>query len=107
MRLYKRIPMSTLPNFEQQSNSRHPSISGLTYPARRRLWSWLINRLPFLRRRFSSATDIPPMPNRDEDFEAKLLAALCEAETREAILRMLNGEAMGLATSQQEGGKNG
>lgn len=84
----------SLSDVEHPGNNRHP-IANLTYPARRRLWKWLVNRLAFLRRQFSSTTDVPAMPPRDENFEAKLLAALCEAETLQAVSLLLQGQAAG------------
>ena len=92
----------TLSDVGQPSNSRNHPISSLTYPTRRRLWSWLVNSLPFLRRRFSSSTDISPMPPRDENFEAKLLAALCETETLQAVSLLIRGQAAGTSAKGGE-----
>jgi hypothetical protein len=77
------------------------------YPPRRRIWNWLVARVPFLRNRFSHTFDIAPMPARDEPFEVKLLAALCEPETRQAVLLILRGEMLAAGPDGDADAKGG
>jgi len=78
---------------------------GPVYPLYRRLWAWIVEKQPWLKRRYAGSTDIPRMPDRDPDLEAKLLAALCRPDFREMALAIL---APGIRAIQDDSrGKTG
>jgi len=61
---------------------------GPPVPLRLRLWTWLCDRMPLLRRYRGSGEIAPVLPVADER-KAELLSMLCDAEVREAVLTIL------------------
>jgi hypothetical protein len=108
----ERFVNSTHTKIGIQAASSPPSSNGKStllpaYPPRRRIWNWLVNRVPFLRKRFTHVCDLAPMPARDEAFETKLLVAICEPETRSAVLLILQGEELAAGPDGDADAKGG